>query len=283
MPVKRFFSHTKAWVKRSLYAQMLFVALAFALMVIASYSFVSSIERNHLRKDVKNAILNTEARINADLLEPETALAGISETICSMLLNNIGYDTVNNYIQHINNYVQSNEENRLLGVNGFYGFFDVYGGKFITGDVNWNPPEGYDIQNRPWYVAAVQADGDIGVTQPYLNMATGKITITFARRIFNEANIPLGIVCLNMYLDRIRKLAVDTQFADNGYGFLLNQDMEIIAHPDPSLFGVRLRNVKSYIAAYEDELRQNDHIYEITTTDYRDIKSIVFIEKLHNG
>jgi signal transduction histidine kinase/CheY-like chemotaxis protein len=265
------------------YIQILFVALAFGLMVIASYWFVSDIEREHLRNDVKNAIINTEANIKADMLEPETILAGISETIHSMILLGINAETVNRYIQSINNYMQNNEEKRLLGVNGFYGYFDVFGGVFLTGDVNWKPPDNYDVENRPFYVAAVEANGDIGVTQPYFNIAAEGEIITFVRRIFNEANQPLGIICLNIFIERVKQHAIDTQFAEKGYGFLLNHNMELIAHPDPSLLGKRLRNVRSYIAAYEDELEKNGYIYEIITTDYRGIKSIVFIERLYNG
>jgi len=265
------------------YMQILFVVLAFGLMVIASYLFVSNIEREHLQGDVKNAISNTEANIKADMLEPETILAGISETIRSMILIGINAETVNRYIQNINYYMQNNEEKRLLGVHGFYGFFEVFGGVFLSGDVNWKPPDDYDMQNRPFYIAAVEANGDIGVTPPYFNIATEGEIITFVRRIFDDVNQPLGIICLNIFIERVKQHAINTQFAENGYGFLLNQNMELIAHPDPSLLGVRLRNVRSYIAAYEDELRQNGYINEIITNDYRGIKSIVFIERLYNG
>jgi len=281
--VKRLFSYTKAWVKRSLYAQMLFVALAFSLMIFISYQFVSDIERKHLQKNIKDAISYTEANIKADMLEPETILAGISETIRSMILIGSDAKMVNRYIQSINDYMQNNEEKRLLGVHGFYGFFDVYGGIFLTGDMNWKPPDDYDMENRLWYQAAVEAEGDIGVTPPYLNVAIGRETITFVRRIFNHNNQPLGIICLNIFIDRVKQHAINTQFAEKGYGFLLNQNMELIAHPDTSLLGVRLRNVKSYIAAYEDELREKGYINEVVTTDYRGIKSIVFLQRLHNG
>jgi len=265
------------------YLQILFVVLAFALMVIVSYLFISQIELKHLQKDVKNAILYTESRIDAEMLEPETALGTVAETIRGMIMRGYDVKMVSQYIQDINNYVQNNDQNRLVGVNGFFGFFDVYDGTFITGDVNWSPPQGYSLQDRPWYIAAVEADGDIGFTQPYHNIANNEYTITFARRIYNDNNEPLGFICLNIYLDRIRKLAIDTQFAEKGYGFLLNRDMELIAHPESSLLGVRLRDVKSYIATYEDELSQKGYVNEITTIDYRGIKSIVFIERLHNG
>jgi signal transduction histidine kinase/CheY-like chemotaxis protein/HPt (histidine-containing phosphotransfer) domain-containing protein len=263
--------------------QILFVVLAFALMVFASYLFVSDIERKHLQRNIKDVISYTEANIKADLLEPETILAGISETIREMILNGEDAEMVRKYIYNINNYMQGNQEKRLFGINGFYGFFEAFGGRFIIGDFSWLPPEGYVLQDRPWYQVAVDADGDIVYTQPYYNLASGEGTITFARRIFNEADEPLGIVCLNIYLDRINQHAINTQFAENGYGFLLDQNMELIAHPDTSLLGMRLRNVRSYIAAYEDELRDKGYIYELVTTDYRGIKSIVFLQKLQNG
>jgi len=270
-------------ISRLPYLQTFFILVAFTLMITVSYSFVSDIESKHLERDIKDAISYTEANIKADMLEPETILAGISETIRNMILIGIDAKTVNSYIQNINNYMQNNEEKRLLGVNGFYGFFDVYGGLFLTGDVNWKPPDDYDMQNRPFYIAAVEANGDIGVTPPYFNVATEEETITFVRRIFNEAHQPLGIICLNIFVDRVKQHAINTQFAENGYGFLLNQNMELIAHPESSMLGMRLRDVKSYIAAYEDELKQNGYIHEITTTDYRGIKSIVFIQRLYNG
>jgi PAS domain S-box-containing protein len=283
MPVKHIFSHTKAWINRSLYAQMLFVALSYSLMIFFSYRFVSDIERKHLQRNINDVISYTEASIKADMLEPETILAGISETIRGMILTGMDAEMVNRYIQSINNYMQNNEEKRLAGVNGFYGFFDVYGGVFLTGDVNWKPPDDYDMENRPFYIAAVEADGDIGVTPPYFNIATKIETITFVRRIFNDDNQPLAIICLNIFIDRVKQHAINTQFAEKGYGFLLNQNMELIAHPDPSQLGVRLRNVKSYIAAYEDELREKGHIHEIVTTNYMGIKSIVFLQRLYNG
>jgi signal transduction histidine kinase/DNA-binding response OmpR family regulator len=263
--------------------QILFVAIAFILMVIASYWFTSDIERKHLQRDIKNAISYTEANIKADLLEPETILAGISQTIREMILQGNDAEMVRLYIYNINNYMQDNQNKRLFGINGFYGFFEAFGGSFIIGDLSWNPPPDYVLEDRPWYQTAVEADGDIGFTQPYFNLATGEGTITFARRIFNEAGEPLGFVCLNIYLDRVKQHAINTQFAENGYGFLLDHKMELIAHPDTSLLGVRLRDVKSYIAAYEDELKEKGFINEIVTTDYRGIKSIVFLQRLYNG
>jgi signal transduction histidine kinase/DNA-binding NarL/FixJ family response regulator/HPt (histidine-containing phosphotransfer) domain-containing protein len=265
------------------YLQVLFVALAFMLMVIASYRFMSDMERKHLHRDVKEAILYTEANIKADMLEPKTILASFAETIRGMILREYSDSTLHEYILYINNYMQSNEENRMLGITGFYVFFDAFEEKFFDADDNWVPPEEYVPQRRPWYLAAVEANGGIGVTQPYTNIVSGDVSITFSRRIFDEDGEALGVVCLDIKLDRIRQHTINTKFAENGYGFMLSENMEIIVHPEPSVLGMAFHDVKSRITSYEDELKRTGHITEAITTDYRGIESIVFIERLYNG
>jgi len=266
------------------YMQILFVAIAFALMVIASYLFVSEIERKHLLRDVKDAIRYTEANIIADLKEPETILAGFAETIRGMIARGDTDSTVREYIHYINNYMQDNEKNRLIGIISFYGYFNVFGDRYFTEGDDWIPPKDYLLQDRPWYIAAVKANGDIGITEPYVNIRTGSLAvISFSRLIFDDKGKEIGIMCLDLRLDRIRQHAVNTQFAEKGYGFLLSQDMTLIAHPEPSIIGLPFSEVKSHISTYEDELRRNGYVYEVITTDYRNIKSIVFIERLQNG
>jgi len=266
------------------YMQILFVALAFALMVFASYLFVSDIERNHLQRSVKDAILFTEANITADLKEPETLLSGFAETVRGMILRGDNATAVRQYIQYINQYMRLNNEDFLSGVLGFYGFFDVFGKRYFTESVDWVPPEDYVLSDRPWYKAAIDANGEIGVTEPYKNLRTGDAYIlTFARCLFNEDGTRLGVICLDINLDKISQHAVNTQFAEKGYGFLLSENMKLIAHPEPSMLGMAFHDVKSHIADYEDKLIQNGHIYEAISTDYRGIESIVFIERLQNG
>jgi signal transduction histidine kinase/DNA-binding NarL/FixJ family response regulator/HPt (histidine-containing phosphotransfer) domain-containing protein len=264
--------------------QILFVATAFGLMVFASYWFVSDLERRHLQRDVKSAISHTEANIIADLKEPETILAGFSETIRGLIIRGDSEKTIREYIHFLNNYMQDNEKNRLLGVMGFYGYFDVFGRRYFTEGMDWSPPQSYDLLTRPWYIAAVEANGDIGVTEPYRNLRVGDISvISFARRIFDDDGKALGIICLDIKLDRVNQHAINTQFAEKGYGFLLSESREIIAHPEPSVIGMQFRDVKSKIASYEDELIENGFVNEVISTDYRGIESIVFLERLRNG
>jgi signal transduction histidine kinase/CheY-like chemotaxis protein len=266
------------------HAQVAAIFLAFALMVVTTYFFVSGIENENLRKRVKESISYTEANIKAAMLEPETILAGIAQTIRGMILL-WGDDAraIQEYVRYINNYVQSNEENRLSGVIGFFGIFNAYGKDFTAGDEDYFKAEGNKPEDFPWYKAAVNANGDIGITQPRFDGVYKYGQITFSRRIFDGDGKALGIVCLEMNFDRIGGLAVDTPFSEKSFGFLLSEDLIIMSHPEPSMPGKALHDVNIGIASSIVELEQHGFVSEFKTTNYKGVKSVLFVEKLFNG
>ena len=265
------------------YAQALLVLTAFTLMVISSYLFLSSVEGRHLKRNAESAILYTEASIKSDMLELETLLGVVSETISAMLINKSDSGVINDYILLINNYVEAGNERRMYGTSGIFGVFDVFDGRMLIGYENWIPPDDYYQTERPWYTGAVKAAGEISTTEPYLNAYSNEITITLSRRIFDRNGNALGIICINIELARIAQYVVDTHFVEGGYGFLLSENHMIIAHPRPDMVGMSLRNVKSGIATLIGEAEEKGSVSEVVTTDYRGVRSIVFIQKLENG
>ena len=265
------------------YAQAFLILLAFALMVISSYSFVSGAERRHLTRSARDAISNTEANIKAGLMEPETLLGAVSETIRDMILRDKNVDEVQQYIYYINDYLRADTNNSMESGIGIYGVFDVFNGRFFSGIRDSEPPEDYDPATRPWYLTAVEASGSVGFTQPYMDVYTNEVSITFSRRIFDEEGLPLGIIGLDMLLDGINQYTVDTKFVENGYGLLLSETFMIIAHPNPSIVGLSFRDIRSDISRLIDRYTHGEEMSEFLTTDYRGVNSIVFIQKLYNG
>nr|MCR4717477.1 HAMP domain-containing protein [Lachnospiraceae bacterium] len=49
-------------------------------------------------------------------------------------------------------------------------------GAFLDGS-GWTPDESFDFSQREWYTGAIEAKGDIFWTQPYLDAATGTVSI----------------------------------------------------------------------------------------------------------
>jgi len=263
------------------YMQILFVVLAFGLMVIASYLFVSNIERKHLMDDTMAALNFSELKIESDLMEPETLMGSISQTIRSMILSGYGTDVISRYMADISNNVIRNK-NRKLSSTGVYGLFEVFNNKFI--DLEWTPPADYVPQERPWYKTAVAAEGKVAVTPPYLDIRTKSITIAYVVRIFDDNNTPLAVLSMNVPIDRISEYIVETRLAEGGYGLLLSEDMEVIAHPYKEGLGMHLRKWNSGLVEVADELEQKEkNISERRLINYRGDDSIVSFRRLENG
>jgi PAS domain S-box-containing protein len=262
------------------HVQVIAVFFAFAVMAFFSYYFMSKIEHNHLIQDVNEIISNTQAYIDADLREPESALNSIAQTIRIMILNGRNFDEITEYLDDIAGYVL-NDDHLMSFATGIYGVFDVFDGKFHT-SIEWIPPDDFVPQSRPWYTAAVEANGEVGITEPYLDVTFGVMAISYARCIFDDEGRQLGVICLDVILDRMRSYAVGTDVSSGSYGILLDKNFNVIAHPNPAYWGRNLRLLNDG-AAIENELRQGKDISEYKSKDFNDKECIVFIQPLNNG
>jgi DNA-binding CsgD family transcriptional regulator len=264
------------------YAQIALVVLAFALLVCISLWFMSGIMNRHMTDSITAAFDNTETNITADLKEMETQLDYISETVRLMILKGFNFNTVADYITEISGYMMSADERFKEYATGVYGVFDVFDGKYHDG-TGWNPPPSFVPESRPWYKAAVLADGNVAITEPYISVATAEYTITFSRRIDDEKGIPLGIVCLDILLDRVRCYAVNTHFTQGGYGLLLNSQIEMLAHPDQTMWGKALKDIDSGYIALADDLEQGVPVFERRMNNYKQEASVVSFRQFKNG
>jgi len=272
--MKRLFS-------RQEFIYTLFIILAFAFLIILSSWFMGSIESRHIMDDAQTALDTTELNIMSDLQELENMLVYLSETVRLMILQGTSYQMVAKYITDITNYMSLDEKLNIY-TTGAYGVFDVFGGKFHDG-TGWIPPDGFLPQTRPWCKAAAAANGKIAITEPYLSVATGVLTMTFTRRIFTADNKPLGVVSLDIVLDKVRELAVNTHFAHSGYGILMNSQLDILAHPNNELWGKNMTDINSDFIPIAENIKQGIPVLEHRIINYKGEASVAFTRKLQNG
>jgi signal transduction histidine kinase/DNA-binding response OmpR family regulator len=222
---------------RLAYVQVGFVVIAFAVMVLVSYFYGNYRERHHLQQYAYDTLSGAETYIDAYLQEKKTTLSGVSETIRIIITQGRPISYVEAFMGGISEHLLSNED-ILQSVIAVYGVFDCFDfeGQIVTG-VGWDAPEGYDPVGRPWYEAAVMADGAVGMTEPYPDAVSEELIITFARQIFDDNGVSLGIVCLDVTFDHLAEYAVNTRLADGGYGLMSNKDLYLIAHPRPGYLG----------------------------------------------
>jgi signal transduction histidine kinase/CheY-like chemotaxis protein/HPt (histidine-containing phosphotransfer) domain-containing protein len=257
---------------------MFIIVIAFVIMGVTSFIFASRIEHGHMIKEAENALAFTEAEIIANLLEPETFLGGYSETIRSMLIRGENEDVLSAYITTVTNYFVSDKDH-MMDLNTTHGYFFTWGGKYLSGR-NMILPENFSPKNQPWYQRAIDAKGKITISEQYKDLITGNNILTFSRYLTDDNGAPLAIICLDIELNRINKHAISINLTDSSYGILVNNYLDIIAHPHQYFIGEKLYNIDSGIASLSNELEMGINITERQLKNYMYENSVVYFIKI---
>jgi signal transduction histidine kinase/DNA-binding response OmpR family regulator len=247
-------------------------------MGVSSFVFASYIEHKHLIKDAENALNFTESEIISNLLESETFLDTYSETIRSMLIRGENESFLSEYMANITNYLIKDKD-RITGLNTTHGYFFTLGGKYLSGR-KWTPPENFSPMDQPWYQRAIDAKGKITLSDPYKDILTGNKILTFSRYLTDDNGKPLAIVCLDIELKKISRHAISINLTNSSYGILINNKMEIIAHPEQYFIGEKLFNTDSGIALLSNELETGINITERRVKNYTYEDSVVYFIKI---
>ena len=260
--------------------QVLAVFLAFAFMVFLSYHFMSEIVRKNIFNSVENAIKNTQSHIEADLMEPITSLGIVSDTVHGMLSWGAKDMEISDFLLDMTKYIKNNKRFSDYAF-GFYGYFDVFGGTMLPDDGRVVFSD-YDPTERPWFIAAVEAHDEIAISDPYVNLSTGEVTVALSRQIFDDNGNRFAIVCFDFKLKRIGEYAIETSVTDDSYGILIDKNFNVLAHPHPAYLGKHVSLMNDGFAVIE-ELRKEGKISERKARDYNNKNSVLFARRLNNG
>jgi len=104
-------------------------------------------------------------------------------------------------------------------------------------------------------------------------------TAMFSNFAGNDNGNPPDVIDIELGLDRILKDAINVNLTRNSYGILLNNNLEVIAHPQPNLIGRKLQGINSGIASLVPELETGKNIYERKLKNYMQDNYIVFFQK----
>jgi len=257
------------------------VFLSFALVVALSYQLTSKLEQQHLKREADSALFHMQANIESEMLENEIMLNIIAETVRISILHENSEYSVSRYMKNLNKYMASNERyaDYILSI---FGVFDVFDGKFITGR-DWAPPSDYTPMDRPWYITAMETIKEVKITEPYTDAMTGITVVTYVRRIYDEKGKQLGVICMDVNLNRIKEYVNKVYIAEAEVGILLSDKLHVIVHPDSTLLGRSLGEVNYGIANLAKELKGNWEISEKEVLNYRNEEAIAFTRKLKNN
>ena len=266
----------KNFIKKD-FIQVLFVFIAFALMVTIGSLFVSITLNRTSYSAVTIALEETEKSIRAYLREPRVAFDNIYTAIQDILDRNETQDVVHRYLMQTSETLGTQE-------GGIEGFLDVYGyihGEHLSG-IGWEPGEDFVPQQRPWYQMAVRNVG-VNYTAPYNDLNTGLLVITLAQEIFGKDGDYYGVLALDIDISWLTLYATSLQIVEGGYGMIVNQYLHVIAHPLEQYRNTRLQDMGKSYSEIADMLRVSRNVSANRIQDIDGTQAIVFFRELYNG
>jgi hypothetical protein len=265
---------------RSLFLQLLFVTLAFTLLVVSSGIFVNNMLVNYLKRDAVNILMQTQIRIMDDLLEPETLMISIAVDVRDIIERGGSADDVLEYYNEISAELVKKEEGFIF--DGLHGYFEALGNVYIQAP-GWIVPDDYNATERPWYKAAVDAAGKIIITPVYTSMRTGEYQLNVACQIFSHEGEPLGVITMNVLLDNITQFVADMHLVEGGYGFLANENFDLVAHHEADFVSKHMSDIGPAIGQIMETLERGENFAKIEGDNYQGIRSIFYCERIENG
>ncbi|MDR2589706.1 MAG: response regulator [Oscillospiraceae bacterium] len=264
----------------SLLARSLLVLVAFILMVASScFIMFRTLNAKHLQN--ADEIMNsTAAYVSRVLTEPETTLNFIAGNIEDIYRRGEGMDAIRAYMMEVST-IEFRERTRTLSYRSVYGYF-YNTSEFIDG-VGWEPDENYTPSTRPWYIAATAANGNVAITSPYIATDTRVMEIAYARQIFDTDGTPAGVIGINYQVGDLRELIINKKITPSSYGFMLDENLNVIIHPNEEFQGVPFSQINPFMTPFHDLISGGTDVLLQKVQNYAGIQSFLFGRQLDNG
>jgi len=285
-PISLILEQTQAlsmeWKKssyKSRIRQIVFVCFAFILMIVISYSATNIIMRSHLTYEAQELLRTAELTIKSNLRETISTLNSSSFSLRDMIERGESQDRLLRYMIDISDWIKGNDD-MVYGFNGIYGYIR---GEYLDGG-RWEPPPDYIPQERSWYIAAKEKNGEVAETTPYVDGDTGEVVISFSKEIFDASGKSLGVLGIDVQLSIIGEYVENLRLSEAGYGILVSQNFEIMAHPNKEYIGRRLNSIKEEdYGKIQEMLESGRSVTARSVINYEHIRHITFFKQLYNG
>jgi signal transduction histidine kinase/CheY-like chemotaxis protein len=258
--------------------QLIFVVSAFFLMVIVSYLFTSRIVEKHLATSSEEMLTAAETSLSAQFQEAEMLLNNGAFFMQEFLGSDPSHEQINAQLHKITQWYKSlpNTPSDFVGV---YGYFK---GKLLLG-IEWEPPENFKIEERPWYRDALNNGGNTVFSAPYVDARTNGITISLSKALYGPAGELDGVICIDVDMNTMAKNVYTVQFAEGGYGMLIDGNFTFIAHPDDYYIGKRMGDISPDHSRLAGKMETGAGISSIRLINRGGVKVITLVKQIANG
>jgi len=141
---------------------------------------------------------------------------------------------------------------------------------------DFESPEGFDPTTRDWYIGAINNDGQIYISQPYMDLASDYVCFTVSRKL-QESDV---VVALDYNLLGIQEYI--TEMSEGGRtALIVTKDGTIVGYNESNLLG---KSISDVLPEYVDvfELEKNNTNQVVIPQNIDGVKQTIFCSKTEN-
>lgn len=172
----------------------------------------------------------------------------------------------------------SDESDVIISIidSNFTGLYGYINGEYLDGS-GWVPDEDYVPTERPWYIEAKEAGGDIILVDPYLDSQTGTIMMTIGKLLNDNESV----LALDLSLEDLQNITLDVPERASDFAMVLDSKGGVVSHSNPGELG---ENYLNQVNTLESEIAEkifNSHKTQFELK-YGRKTYIIFAKKIQN-
>ena len=229
------------------------------------------VSKDNLISMWNNSAIQMSYEVAYYLNTPRDAVNFTAKKIEAMMDDGLTNEVIKDYLIE-----ETDVFSRIIDSNytGIYGFCR---GEYLDGS-GWVEPEDYVPTERPWYIAAKEASGDVAFVKPYYNLQTNEMMMSVCKLLKDGESV----ISMDIFLDSIQELEenmIQSQKVDAA--MLVDKSGMIVAHSDHNEIG------KEYLSSgdvYEKKLVSTIFSTEngVASIDYQNGREIIFCQQINN-
>jgi methyl-accepting chemotaxis protein len=106
------------------------------------------------------------------------------------------------------------------------------GGYFLFAS-GWVPDPDWDPPDRPWFIDAIALPDTTVITEPYVDSQTGRLCITAARTVRDDAGTIVGVIAVDVFVDVLNDIVSQRKITEDGTTVLIDNSGLYIVHSNP--------------------------------------------------
>lgn len=211
------------------------------ILIVGIFSWLYSDSRQSLNDMWKVNVAQMARDVEYYLTCPADAVVLASRHVEEMMRRGASNEEIREYLVNETEAYSAIVDSNTTGVYGYCR------GEYLDGS-GWTPEADYVPTERPWYVQARLAGGEITFVKPYLNIQTFTMMMSVSRLLYDGESV----ISMDIFLDSVQNMSREKQISDQvDVALILDTRGCVVAHSDAKEIG---RDYRLYGNIWEREL-----------------------------